>query len=210
MIGWRCQVRQGELQGCKGVMSQRALTKRNLTSPQERCFLRLDVETIDQLLTLEVLCPRRRVDYATSVPTEKVNYRMNLESVLGESLQRYGVKRNVPFTHRTGGTMSVNFEVTDTKRALLSVRKGCGNGSMIVSTPDGRGQNHQCQEMYLNTCNRSWRQPQGFGIVYDRGAYVLDVDVNGGVYVNDGSRKFDRDSGINFFPSYAQSIGKEP
>ena len=33
--------------------------------------------------------------------------------------------------------MNVNFEVTDTKRAILSVHKGCGNGSMIVFTPDG-------------------------------------------------------------------------
>ena len=35
--------------------------------------------------------------------------------------------------------MNVNFEVTDTKRAILSVHKGCGNGSMIVFTPDGTG-----------------------------------------------------------------------
>ena len=42
-------------------------------------------------------CP---VDYATSVPTEKVHYSMNLECVLGESLQHYGIKRNVPFTNR--------------------------------------------------------------------------------------------------------------
>ena len=41
-------------------------------------------------------CP---VDYATSVPTEKVQYSMHLESVLGESLQHYGIKRNVPFTN---------------------------------------------------------------------------------------------------------------
>ena len=27
-------------------------------------------------------------------------------------------------TNRTGSTMSVNFEVTDTKRAILSVREG--------------------------------------------------------------------------------------
>ena len=63
-------------------------------------------------------CP---VDYATSVPTEKVHYGMNLESVLGESLQHYGINRNVPFTNRTGSTMNVNFVVTDTKRAILSV-----------------------------------------------------------------------------------------
>ena len=33
-------------------------------------------------------CP---VNYATSVPTEKVHYSLNLESVLGESLQHYGI-----------------------------------------------------------------------------------------------------------------------
>ena len=61
-------------------------------------------------------------------------------SVLGESLQHYGIKRNVPFfTNRSGSSMNVNFEVTDTKRAILSVHQGCGNGSMIVFTPDGKG-----------------------------------------------------------------------
>ena len=38
----------------------------------------------------------------------------------------------------------------------------------------------------------------GFDIVYDRGAYVVDVDVNDGVCVNDGKRKFESDSGISF------------
>ena len=38
---------------------------------------------------------------------------VNLESVFGESLQHYGIKRDVPFTNRTGSTMNVNFEVTD-------------------------------------------------------------------------------------------------
>ena len=64
-------------------------------------------------------CP---MDSATSVPTEKVHYCMNLESVLGESLRLYGIKRNVPFTNRTGSTRNVNVEVTDTNRAILSVQ----------------------------------------------------------------------------------------
>ena len=38
----------------------------------------------------------------------------------------------------------------------------------------------------------------GFDIVYDRGAYVLDVDVNDGVYVNDERRKLESDSRISF------------
>ena len=79
------------------------------------------------------------VDYATIVRTEKVHHNMNLESVLGESLQHCGIKRNVAFTNRTGSTMNVNLEVTDTKRAILSVHEGCGNGPMIVFTPDGKG-----------------------------------------------------------------------
>ena len=79
-------------------------------------------------------CP---ADYARSVPKKKVHYSLNLESVLGGSLQHYGIKRSVPFTNRTGSIMNVNFEVTDTKRAILSVHKGCGDGSMIVFTPGG-------------------------------------------------------------------------
>ena len=35
--------------------------------------------------------------------------------------------------------MNVIFEVTDTKRAILSAHEGCGTGSMIVFTPDGKG-----------------------------------------------------------------------
>ena len=37
-----------------------------------------------------------------------------------------------------------------------------------------------------------------FDIVYDRVAYVLDVDVNDGVYVNDERRNCESDSGISF------------
>ena len=38
----------------------------------------------------------------------------------------------------------------------------------------------------------------GFDIVYDRGAYVWDVDVNDGAYVNGERQKFESDSGISF------------
>ena len=34
--------------------------------------------------------------------------------------------------------------------------------------------------------------------MYDRGVYVLDVDVNDGVHVNDERRKSESDSGISF------------
>ena len=97
----------------------------------------------------------------------------------------------------TGSIMNVYFEATDRKCAILSVHKGCGNGSMIAFTPDGR--------VKLVNDKKSIEQVQqimettpGFDIVFDRGAYVLDVDVNDGVYVNDERRKFENDSGISF------------
>ena len=80
-------------------------------------------------------CP---MDYETSVPTETAHCSMDLARVLCESLQHCGIKRHVPFTNRIGSTKKVNFEVADTKRAILSVHEGCGNGSMIVFTPGGK------------------------------------------------------------------------
>ena len=47
-----------------------------------------------------------------------------------------------------------------------------------------------------------------FDIVYDRRGFVLDVDVNDGVYVNDEIRKFENDSLP--FPSYGKNIGRQP
>ena len=137
------------------------------------------------------------VDYATSVPTSKVHHSVHLEGVLVESLQHDGIKRNVPFTNRSGSSMNVNFEVTHTERAILSVHKGCGNGSMIVFTTDGKGKivnNKNCIEQV----KQIMASTQRFDIVYDRGAYVLDVDVNGGVYVNNERQQSEHNSGISF------------
>ena len=75
------------------------------------------------------------------------------------------------------------------------MHKGCGNGSTIVFTPDGKGKitnDTKCIEQVQQIMASTRR----FDIVYDRGAYVLDVDVNDGVYVNDDRRNFESDSGI--------------
>ena len=84
--------------------------------------------------------------------------------------------------------MNVNFEVTDTKRAIMSVHKGCGNGSMIVFTQDVRGKivnDEKCIEQVQQIMETS----PGFDIEYDRGTYVLDVDVKDDVHVNDERQK---------------------
>ena len=49
----------------------------------------------------------------------------------------------------------------------------------------------------LKRRNRS-RGPHQDSTLYDRGAYVLVVDVNDGVRVNDARRNFESDSGIRF------------
>ena len=95
--------------------------------------------------------------------------------------------------------MNVNVEVIDTQSAILSVHKGCGNGSMIVLTPDGRGKiiSDKTRDV-SNTCNRSWRNQQDSILCMTEGPPCWTSDVNGGGYVNDGSRKFESDSGITF------------
>ena len=64
-------------------------------------------------------------------------------------------------------------------------------------TPDGKGKLvndknciEQVRQIMANT--------QGFDIVYDRRAYVLDVDVNDGVYVNNERQQSEHNSGISF------------
>ena len=64
---------------------------------------------------------------------------MNLESVLSDSVEHNGSKRVVLAPHRNGSSVNLNFEVADTKRAIQSVHKGRGNGSMIVFPSDGKG-----------------------------------------------------------------------
>ena len=91
--------------------------------------------------------------------------------------------------------MNVNFEVTDTKRVILSVCKGCGKGSMIVFTPEGKGRivnDKRCIEQVQPIMEIT----SGFDTVYDRGAYVLDVHVNDDV--NDERQKVESDPGISF------------
>ena len=68
---------------------------------------------------------------------------------------------------------------------------------MIVFTSDGRGKVVNGKSCIEQVQQIMWTTPV-FDIVYDRGAYVWDVDVNDGVYVNDERGNFENDSGISF------------
>ena len=68
---------------------------------------------------------------------------------------------------------------------------------MIVFTPDGKDKIVN-DKKYIEQVKQIMESTPGFDVVYDRGAYVLDVDVNDGVYVNDERRQFEHDSGISF------------
>ena len=68
---------------------------------------------------------------------------------------------------------------------------------MIVFTSDGRS-NIVNDKSCIEQVQQILENTPGFDIVYDRGAFVLDVDVNDDVYVNDESQKVENDSGISF------------
>ena len=92
--------------------------------------------------------------------------------------------------------MSILKSLTQNVQFCLCI-KAAAKGSMIVFTPDGRG-----KIVKDKTCIEQVQQimgiTPGFDITYDRGAYVLDVDVNDGVYVKDERQTFENDSGISF------------
>ena len=68
---------------------------------------------------------------------------------------------------------------------------------MMVFTPDGKGKivnDKNCIEQV----KQIMASTQGFDTVYDRGAYVLDVDVNDGATVNNEWQQSEHNSGISF------------
>ena len=73
---------------------------------------------------------------------------------------------------------------------------------MIVFTPDGRRKNINDKKC-IEHVQQVMETTPGFDMVYDRGAYVLDVDVT------DGDQKPENNSG-SAFPSYVQNFWREP
>ena len=109
---------ENAMSGCLDVPSSSGISGvRVIEEPAGTPELKPDRTTGDMLLAVGCRDDRPIVDAGSvvstcpvmSVLTEEVNYNMNLESVLGESLQHYGVKRNVPFVNSKGGIMSVKF-----------------------------------------------------------------------------------------------------
>ena len=178
-----------------GVRSLRALMKKSDQSTGEMLFVvgcRDDRPIVDSGRAVST-CP---VDYATSVPTEKstIQYEFGVCSVNLFNITASSVMFFSP-TELAAPRTSILRSLTQ-KRAILSVHKGCGNDSMIVFTPDGKGK-IVSDTKSIDQVKQIMASTPGFDIVYDRGAYALDVDVNDRVYVNDERRKFESDSGIS-------------
>ena len=57
--------------------------KRNLISPQERCFFAVGCRYDRPIVASGSVMSTFQVNYATSVPTENVHYSMNLDASVG-------------------------------------------------------------------------------------------------------------------------------
>ena len=71
--------------------------------------------------------------------------------------------------------MSVNFDVADAKRPILSVQKGCNSGSIIIFTPDMRG-NVMNGPAAIKYIMEIMTRTSGFDIIQQDGSYVLDAE----------------------------------
>ena len=80
--------------------------------------------------------------------------------------------------------MSVDYDVTDTKRAILSVKKGRDRGSVVIFTaPGGKIIN---DPKAIEKINQITLADPRLDIIHDKGAYVLDVPNETDVPCKDG------------------------
>ena len=78
--------------------------------------------------------------YDPTTTTEVSALKQNLETVKGNKLEHYGYKKDVCLADKHGEWIQAGFEITDTIRPILSVKKGSESGSMTMFAPDYAGQ----------------------------------------------------------------------
>ena len=69
----------------------------------------------------------------------------------------------------------MNFEVTDSTRAILPVRKGADSGAVKIFKSYGGGKDHVIIQKNMHILDNV----KGFHIVYERGVSVFDVRSSG-------------------------------
>ena len=100
---------------------------------------------------------------------ERISGSIDFVKWLGRAfLRHHGVRNSVLFQARDGSCTSVNFEVTDSTRAILSVRKGADSGSMTVFKPYGGGKDHVTIQKNMNILDKI----KCFHIVYERVVFL--------------------------------------
>ena len=116
-------------------------------------------------------CPKILASEVQMVDPEQ---RLNLLSVLGESLRHHGTRRNVKFQAAECSEMKVNLMVTDAPRPILSVKKGADCRAMTVFQVYGGGRIIQDKEA-VQTMTMTLDSTHGFDIVHKNGACLFDM-----------------------------------
>jgi hypothetical protein len=114
--------------------------------------------------------------YAPGVETVQTDYSLNLESVLGEKLKHYGFKHGVNYKNKSGESLEAGYEVTDSTRPILSVKKSSEAGQMTVFGPS-RSRIIKDPES-IKAIESIIEKAQGVDIILENGAYVADVELS--------------------------------
>jgi len=113
--------------------------------------------------------------YNAGIQMQPIQQALKLESVLGDELSHYGFKQST-FYNSSGETMNVGFEVTDSTRPILSVRKGVAAGQMVVFGPSGS--KIIADKASIDAIHNILKAASGFDIVTEHGNYVLDAKLH--------------------------------
>ena len=114
-------------------------------------------------------CPK---NYAREVQIEKAPP-LNLKSVLGESIQHYGVRKNLEFSSSGGKEKYTHdFQVTDCIRPILSVRACNQRAELVCFGPNEK--RIITDSDAIAKIEAILRKASGHQIIGEKGSYVLE------------------------------------
>ena len=123
--------------------------------PQSSCQQPYHERPIADSSSVVAVCPKESLQLR--IKMSELHRQLDLFSVLGELLRRYGARTGVQIPARDGSCMCVNLRMTDATKAILSVKQGAdwGDDNLQASRRGKDGQRCWSKKRVLNFIDES-------------------------------------------------------